>query len=791
MKKAVFLLGSPTVAAAREGQTITDYDFNNLTRIAERANLDAEIVFAVQHEEFVGAKKPGMVAIRAERGRVVAEIAAIAPEIVLAFGPEAVKSLWNSGTAKAKDLRRKPHKVGDVDADVFTTYSLAEASMKTGLTRWIGLDVMTAASGKYECKLGDYHVSTEMHEELIEWLKMPDEPIMTARAVMSKHRELICALDLETYPALDPWHPEARIRMAVISHRTGWAQVVPATADSRFPDWLVEIIGDPNIRKVGSNIKFDYRWLARFGVTMRNLGDTHTAEHVLDGNHPSKDLKSLTLQYHPTLGDYSADMRTMAAERGGMEHLKDEEMFDYAGGDGDASITVYNKQINLLTKRGLRQPYELLAKSQESLARIEMNGMCVDVDENRRLDKAYAEETSRLRERIQQQFDAPINPNSPKQLKEALLKLPGINLLPNNIKRRIQTQRFFDPDFMDSLDEFETTSKEVLQREVDKHPVLQDVLDYRRRAKLHSTYVTKFADSFVRQADQWFVRSDYRTDVAQTYRLASRRPNLQNIPCNLPADMAHLNIKNQFISRWRDMGGMIGEFDLSQAELREGAMITGEPVLVEAFAAGRDVHKEVSARLLKIPAEEVTKPQRKACKTLNFMIFYGGGAPRLAAALGISENEARKMIANYFSEMSTLDHWMQEMRRSVHDTLVSKSRFGFERHFVAPAAGWDNPTGWGIERQAINHPIQNGACCFTLCGINRVFELLDLSDLYSLPICTVHDQIGWDIFPGEKEAVEELTKEAFENPRVEDWGVDMSVPMVLDSKFGINWGVAV
>jgi len=593
------------------------------------------------------------------------------------------------------------------------------------------------------------------------------------------------AFDLETL-GLDPWAPNARIRMASISHRTGWAQCIPANTDSTFPEWLVKILEDPRIRKVGSNISFDYKWMRRFGVEMQNFADTATAEHVICETSPSKSLKVLTLIYHENLGDYSAPIQDLIAQRGGnMDLLEDHEMYSYSAADSDASITVYNKQIQILEQKKLRPQYELLMELYQILPDISHAGACISLEENARLSAAYQEEISSLRTRLTEVF-GPINVRSRPQLIKALKEVvPDVNLWS---KKKVYQWNGEDLTLETALELSESTARKILEREAIKHRIIGTILEYRRREKLYSVYVEGLK-GFARQAPGgfWFVRPDFRTDRTETYRLASRDPNGQNIPRNLPANMSHLNIKDQFVSRFP--GGVIGEVDQSQIELREGAMIADDASLMAAFITGGDVHSQVAATLYGKSIEQIDRDLRQTAKTLNFRIFYGGGPGGLARELGIEYMAAKRLIAQYFARFTGIAEYMERQKAAIKRDLQVVSRFGFPRRVVAPRS-WESPEGWHLERQAINAPIQNGAFMITACGMIKAWHELRKRKMQTKMFLNVHDSAVFDSPAEEAEEAKQIFVRCFENPEVERYGVQLTVPLKVDYKSGSSWGKA-
>lgn len=267
----VFVLGGVSKQALEVGVAITDDDLAALTELTERAGVDADLLLACQDPATYG-RKPTMAQIRAERDRLMAEIRDTTPVMVVAFGPTAIAALWNSGGVKETHLRFLTHDLPGV-GKVRTVASLEAMAMKTGLRAWAAIEVQRAVFGEAPCKLGDYHVTADMHPAL--------QAFLYADGVRNRTGDTI-TVDLETYPGLNPYAPDARIRMVILSHHTGWAQIVQCGPASEIPSWVSEILGDASILKVGSNIRFDVRWLRRFGYEVNNYFCTSHAEHLLD-----------------------------------------------------------------------------------------------------------------------------------------------------------------------------------------------------------------------------------------------------------------------------------------------------------------------------------------------------------------------------------------------------------------------------------------------------------------------------------------------------------------------------
>jgi hypothetical protein len=282
-KKVVFVIGVPGEYALR-GDFLSESDAKLLESVAQFADVDADILQAVENITCAGKPdKASMGIIREERPRLIAAITAASPEAVICFGPVAVKAVFNRGNKVLAEMLRTAHKVDELVAPVYVTHSLEHAAAKPGVGQWLRFDTHAAVNGMVETTWGDYSL---LLPDTQPWDQCPPH----LRNLMLQE-EPVVGLDLETYPGLSPWDRDARIRMCVISDKPGRATVVQATPDSRLPKWLVDIIECPSIVKAGSNIKFDYRWLLKFGVTMANMHDTSTAQHLIDETDPFKDLK--------------------------------------------------------------------------------------------------------------------------------------------------------------------------------------------------------------------------------------------------------------------------------------------------------------------------------------------------------------------------------------------------------------------------------------------------------------------------------------------------------------------
>ena len=772
IKKVMFIL-SCVHRDFRKAGAIPANELALLNDVAVEADVDADIVLAVEAVDQAGeGSKISMKVVREERDRLLQQIEDANPDLVMALGPVPVKSLFDKGNMVMKELMRQHHEVDGVSAPVIVSHSLENIAAQPGLKQWLRMDLMAAVHGYTDTEWGKYEYirSTDLNWDVC-------HPVYSSLEAQS-----VIGFDLETFPGLSPWDKGSRIRMAILSLRPGNATVVLCDKYGRLPQWVQDVAADPTICKAGSNVKFDYRWMHRFGYKLVNMHDTSTADHIIDETNPLKDLKSLTFKYLPRLGDYSKGQRELVKSRGGWEHVTDEEMLQYAGGDGEASVAAALAQRETLKAQGLERPFKLSMDLYKVLADMECKGARISRKVNRELDEEFSEHLVEVREKITGAL-GPINPNSPAQLDAALVEaVPGIDL------RKRGVQNYFEERDTEAA----STARDVLEREAHKSGVIQDILLYRRLQKLHSTYVVSMHDKYMLEHNgETFIHPSYRTDVTATNRLASSAPNGQNIPRKPDPDdphpiPAHLNIKRQFISRFP--GGSIMEADLSQAELRIAAWLSKDPAMLEIINAGGDIHRNTASIVYSIPVDDVTSFQRQACKKVNFLTLYGGGTNTLSRQLGITKVEAKHILDAYFEAFPRLRRYIDRVHARVKVDLQIESPFGYRRRFVRPRT-WNCWDGWKVQRQAFNMLIQNTAAAYCYVGMIGVADWMQSADMKSCTVMQVHDSIVIDAHPDEIEILAKVVKNTLEHPFLARAGVhDFDVPMVCDVEAGDSWG---
>ena len=348
------------------------------------------------------------------------------------------------------------------------------------------------------------------------------------------------------------------------------------------------------------------------------------------------------------------------------------------------------------------------------------------------------------------------NLNSPKQLQVVLFDELNLSVI-----RKTKTGR--------------STDEETLRELLDQHPIIPLLLDYRQLFKLVSTYVDALPKSV---ASDGRIHSTFNVEGAATGRLSSKDPNLQNIPIR---GQLGGEIRKAFIA---PKGKVILGADYSQIELRIMAHLSGDENLVKAFKDNLDIHRATAAKIFKIPLDQVTKKQRMVGKTMNFATLYGQGPHALSRQLGVSFEEARNYIAEYFEQFPKIKEWMQTTLEFGYKNGYVETIWG-RRRYIPELQVSNRMLKAAGERAAINHPVQGTAADM----IKKAMVEIDLSlrgvnatKQSCAMILQVHDELLFECDPKSVKEMAKIVKDKMEN------ALKLSVPVVVDLKAGLNWG---
>lgn len=753
------VLGGISLEALQQGDCFSEDEARTLQTLETESGHELAFVFAVEADRYHGIEEHEipLAAIREERREFRKRIQELDADLILCMGDVATKAVCLATTDKTSpyDTRLRLHTSWDYPAtEIWTTFGLKALVEEPTLLRWAAGDIRRACAADV----------ADLPPPPFQIIRDPAEP-----EGWRDVRKI--SFDTETFPGLDPLAKGARVRMGIVAWGTDKVWVLPVP----FPEWVCALLIDPQVEVIGSNIKFDQRWVYfHHGLRITNMRDTHTLAHVIDETRPQKGLKPLGLEL-TSYGDYSAPIERLVGLRGGdWANLQDEEMVEYAGYDGVVGWAVYHELMKQALQDGTLPAYNLESRIYNTLGRMELTGMAVDPAVNTRLLHEYDAELGTLAKVLRATF-GPINLGSTKQLAKALeAKVPGIDLRPANPKKKVKR----------------STDGAVLKREAARlqDPVLDTLLQWKKLDKARGTFIEPIGGIARKPTpDLWYIHPQFNTDRVRTYRLSSSNPNAQNIPKDWPAKQAHLNVKHQFVSRFP--GGKIISADQSQIELRILACLSGDKRMIRQFHEGGDIHQQTAASVFGVRLEDVTEFQRAAAKTTNFGVVYGIGPNKLAATLGIAKPYAKQIIRDWFRVYGGIKEYMEELKYEIMDKLEVQIPFGLKRRFAN--VDWETPIGWSTLRKGCNAPTQGGAVFFTLIPMCVVEDTFVQAGMRTRLVNQVHDEIIADAPPEEWVEASRIMRGEMERDRPEyDQGslFRLQVPLVCGVEAGPSWG---
>jgi DNA polymerase I len=512
-----------------------------------------------------------------------------------------------------------------------------------------------------------------------------------------------------------------------------WRRGEARSVSGPHMDGIREFLEDESRPKVSCDVKGTLVSLARTGITGRGLvHDVGLYTFLLDADPSGCSLSEMVLRRF--------DLKLGSSPE---QHA-------------DFVLQLFEELNPSIDKRGLRRLYdEIELPLAGVLARMELAGIAIDAGELRRLSELMESEIGRLTQEIHALAGKPFNISSPQQLGRVLfeeLKLPA------PVKY--------------GKGKVISTAADVLDELAADHEIVRKVLEYRGLCKLKGTYV----DSLPSLVDSRTGRlhTSFNQTGAATGRLSSSNPNLQNIP--IKTELGR-EIRAAFIPR---QGWELIVADYSQIELRLLAHMSRDPVLVEAFRNGEDIHTRTAAEVLGIPPLMVTAEARRSAKAVNFGIVYGISPFGLAAQLGISRAQAELYIRNYFERYAGVKKFIDQTIAEVRKTGVTRTLFGRERPI--PDINSRNPNARGFaERTAVNSPLQGTAADLIKIAMVRIDAELQRRKLHAAMLLQVHDELLFEAPPGEVNEVAALAKRELE--QVER----LEVPLLVEVGIGKNW----
>jgi DNA polymerase-1 len=528
-------------------------------------------------------------------------------------------------------------------------------------------------------------------------------------------------------------------------------------------DVLRPMMADPSVLKIGQNIKYDAIVLAQHGLDVSPVDDTMLMSFVLDGGAGKHNMDDLaerhlghtTVKYRDVVGSGKAQVT--------FDCVPLDKARDYAAEDADVTLRLHRLFKPRLLAERMVTVYETIERPLVGvLAALERKGVLVDPAALRALSRDFAQRLGAMEDEIYTLADETFNIGSPKQLGEILFDKLGMQGAGKTKTGAYKTDQ-------DVLEDLAAAGFDLPAR----------VLDWRQIAKLKSTYT----DTLVEQInpDTGRIHTSYAMAGAQTGRLSSTDPNLQNIPVRTEEGR---KIRQAFRSR---DGCKLVSLDYSQIELRIVAHMAGIGALIEAFHAGADIHAMTASQVFGIPMEGMDPIVRRKAKAINFGIIYGISPFGLARQLGIEQREARAYIDAYFEKYPGIRDYMDTVRTQCRKTGRVETLYGRRIHL--PGINDKNPARRGYaERQAINAPIQGTAADIIKRAMIRIPDMLAEKKLGADMLLQVHDELLFEVPEREIDETVAAVRAVMESAAGPS--VTLAVPLVVDAGIGDNWDQA-
>lgn len=485
--------------------------------------------------------------------------------------------------------------------------------------------------------------------------------------------------------------------------------------------------------------------------------DTVVAAYLLDPNRNAFPISQLAQQFLQEQVVEPEDLTPKDGKRAGKRPLLAaydlEQLMQVAGRQSKLLMSLADAMASELSALQLEPLFtEIEAPLTEVLAAMEHTGVAVDREALQAMGQQFAARIKELTSEIYQLAGVEFNINSPQQLGQVLfekLKLPVIK----------KTKTGY------------STDAEVLEQLIDEHPIAAKVLEHRSLSKLVGTYVDGLVDEI--EADGR-IHTTFQQTVAATGRLASTSPNLQNIPVR---DERGRGLRKAFTAA---PGHELLALDYSQIELRVLAHMSKDPLMIEAFRRGDDIHRRTAAEVFQVEPEQVTPEMREFAKAVNFGLVYGQTDFGLARQLGISRAEARRFIDRYFERYQGVQRYLRQTVQQAREQGYVRTLLGRIRYLPDIKSRIFHRRSFA-ERTAMNTPVQGTAADIIKAAMVRVYRRLQQENYKAQLVLQIHDELILEVPVEEREPVARLVVDEMVG------AAKLDVPLVVEAKVGPNW----
>ena len=523
---------------------------------------------------------------------------------------------------------------------------------------------------------------------------------------------------------------------------------------------LKPLFADDSVLKIGHNLKYDLNVLAQHGVRVAPLDDTMLLSFALDAGAHGHGLDELAERHLSHTCIAFKDVCGTGKSQISFAEVPLDRATHYAAEDAEVALRLHRLLRHRLWQEGGTRVYEMVDRPLvQTVADMERRGITVDREQLSRLSATFAQDMARLEAAIHEEAGTPFTIGSPKQLGEVLFDRLG-----------------FKGGRKGKSGDWSTDQSELERLERDGVPIARMILEWRQVAKLKSTYTDALQDQINRSTGR--VHTSYSLVGAQTGRLSSTDPNLQNIP--IRTETGRL-IREAFIAA---PGHVLIAADYSQIELRLAAHMADVPQLKEAFAEGADIHNRTAIELF----GEATRDNRAKAKTVNFAILYGISRWGLAGRLEISADEAQAIISRYFERFPGISDYIRETTELARERGYTETLFGRKTWFPRIKSP-NQAERQGSERAAINAPIQGTSADIIKRAMARMPGALaeaGLSDVHML--LQVHDELVLEAPETKVDAALPVIRQVMMGAA--EPIVKLSVPLEVEIGTGLSWGAA-
>ncbi|NOD63950.1 MULTISPECIES: DNA polymerase I [unclassified Ruegeria] len=552
-----------------------------------------------------------------------------------------------------------------------------------------------------------------------------------------------------------------------LTHRDGTADDLfgsDALAEGQMPldealTLLKPMLEDPSILKIGQNMKYDAKIFARHGINVDPIDDTMLMSYAMHGGEHGHGMDTLSERYlshtpipiKPLLGSGKSAIT--------FDKVPIDEATAYAAEDADITLRLWQLFKPQLHQVQVTTVYETLERPLVPvLAEMEMHGIKVDRDVLSRMSNAFAQKMSGLEAEIHELAGETFNVGSPAQLGEILFDKMGLEG-----GKKGKTGKY-------------STGADILEDLATEHELPRRVLDWRQLSKLKSTYTDALQTHI--NPDTGRVHTSYSITGANTGRLASTDPNLQNIPVRTEEGR---RIREAFIA---EPGNVLVSLDYSQIELRILAHIADIPALKQAFSDGLDIHAMTASEMFDVPLDEMTPDIRRQAKAINFGVIYGISGFGLARNLRIPRAEAQGFIDRYFERFPGIRAYMDDTVAFAKEHGYVQTLFGRKIH--TPEINAKGPHAGFSKRAAINAPIQGTAADVIRRAMVRMPGAIN--GLPAKMLLQVHDELLFEVAEDSVDQVIGVARDVMEG--ASDPAVKLDVKLSVDAGQGANWAEA-